>query len=147
MHRYGPVFAQVTHSESRTPADLLKRSLTAAFLTACLEASLGVDAADGRDVDGPATLSEEQAVLLTAAFLHHLQSCSCNAYQISEQRLPGGAVRGARAAELGGACYPTVSLVNHACRPNVARHSHGRVCVVRATRPLAPVRFAVMSGL
>lgn len=124
------MFDQVTHSESRTPADLLKRSLTAGYLTCCLEESLqrvGL------------SLRPEHGVVLTAAFLRHLQSCSCNAYQVSEQRLPGGAVRGSRAVELGGACYPTVSLVNHACSPNVARHSHGNVCVVRAIRSIPKV--------
>ncbi|KAE8736990.1 hypothetical protein FOCC_FOCC017550, partial [Frankliniella occidentalis] len=121
---YGPVFAQVTHSEARTPADLLKRAVTSAYLTCCLEAVLP---------DG--VLPEDEAQLLTAAFLRHLQSCSCNAYQVSEHRCGGaGGVRASRGVELGGACYPTVSLVNHACHPNVARHSHGSVCVVRAVR-------------
>ena len=136
--RYGPVYEQLTHSDSRTPADLLKRSLTAGYLSCCLEEGLR---------RGGLRLEAEQRGVLTTALLHHMHSCSCNAYQVQQQRLPAGAgagaVRGSRPVELGGACYPVVSLVNHACSPNVVRHSHGNVCVVRAIRTIPKVRPAL----
>ncbi|KAK7870404.1 hypothetical protein R5R35_003740 [Gryllus longicercus] len=118
---YSSVLGQIANSECRPPGDFLKRTATAVFLARCL-----------RD----AVASPEQERQLAAAILRHLQSCSCNAYQISEQRLPGGNLTAAEDVEVGGAAYPTVSLSNHSCYPNVARYSYGNVCVVRACRKI-----------
>lgn len=116
---YATVWGQVTHSISRSPADLLKRTTSAIFL-----ASLLHHVAPG----------ETDTVAVSTVMLRHLQSCSCNAYQITEQVVPSGNVRISEEKELGGAVYPTISLCNHGCNPNVVRHSVGRFCVVRAVR-------------
>ena len=118
---YASVYGQVTNSCSRTPADLLKRTTSAFFLMSCF-----------RHVS-PEKVNE---VELTAILLRHLQSCSCNAYQLTEQVVPDGDVRNTRENETGGGVYPTVSLCNHSCNPNVARHSNGRTCIVRAVRSI-----------
>ena len=116
---YATVWGQVTNTISRTPADLLKRATNAIFL-----ASLILFVAP----------KETDIVTLSTVLLRHLQSCSCNAYQITQQILPKGDARRSQEMELGGAVYPTISLSNHSCNPNVVRHSVGRNCVVRAIR-------------
>lgn len=65
---YAAVHRQVANSEARPLGDLLKRTATALFLGRGLRAA-GFEGA-GEQVD--------------AALLRHLQSCSCNAYEISE---------------------------------------------------------------
>jgi hypothetical protein len=118
---YASVYGQVTNSRSRTPADLLKRTTSAFFLMHCL-----------RHV-APRIVNE---VEMTTVLLRHLQSCSCNAYQVTEQLITDNDVRNATENELGGGVYPTVSLCNHSCNPNVVRHSAGRTCIVRAVRTI-----------
>jgi hypothetical protein len=75
-------------------------------------------------------------VEMTTILLRHLQSCSCNAYQITEQILTDGDVRNATENELGGGVYPTISFCNHSCNPNVVRNCNGKTCIVRAIRPI-----------
>lgn len=118
---YASVYGQVTNSCSRTPADLLKRTTSAFFLMRCFSHI------------APNTVNE---VEMTTTLLRHLQSCSCNAYQITEQILIDGDVRNATENELGGGVYPTISLCNHSCNPNVVRNSNGKTCIVRAIRPI-----------
>jgi hypothetical protein len=118
---YAAVYGQVTNSSSRTPADLLKRATSALFLMRCF-----------RHVSSE-TFDE---VEMTTILLRHLQSCSCNAYQVTEQLVTDGDVRNTTENEIGGSVYPTVSLCNHSCNPNVARHSTGRTCIVRTIRSI-----------
>ncbi|KAJ9595616.1 hypothetical protein L9F63_013192, partial [Diploptera punctata] len=116
---YNTVWGQVTHSIARTPADMLKRTISAIFLTSLLQHVISV---------------KTDEVTMSMVMLRHLQSCSCNAYQITEHIVPEGNIKRSDEKELGGAVYPTISLCNHSCNPNVVRHSIGRVCVVRAIR-------------
>ena len=118
---YASVYSQVTNSSFRTPADLLKRATSALFLMRCF-----------RHVSTE-TFNE---VEMTTILLRHIQSCSCNAYQVTEQLVSDGDVRNTTENEIGGGVYPTVSLCNHSCNPNVARHSNGRTCIVRAVRAI-----------
>jgi hypothetical protein len=116
---YASVHGQVTNSCFRTPADILKRATSAFFLMRCF-----------RHVSHQMVNELEMTTIL----LRHLQSCSCNAYQVTEQFLADGDVRNATENELGGGAYPTISLCNHSCNPNVVRHSNGRMSIVRAIR-------------
>ena len=61
--------------------------------------------------------------------VRHLQSCSCNAYEIDElvRDAKGLGMSGNRIERLGGAVYPTVSLSNHSCVPNTIRYVYYRV--------------------
>nr|CAD7453148.1 unnamed protein product [Timema tahoe] len=105
---YSSVYHQVTNTNRRSASDLFKRTVTACFLLRCLQSVVG----DSKD-----------EMLVGSRLLTHLQSCACNAYQISEQIVPQGDIKNSKEAEIGGAVYPTVSLCNHSCSPNVVRHS------------------------
>lgn len=118
-HAYSSVYGQVTNVSSRPPGDLLKRAVTAVFMARCIRSCVA---------------NTEQERTVAAALLHHLQSCSCNAYQVAEHQVSGSDLVNAEEMEVGGAVYPTVSLVNHSCYPNVSRFSYGNACVVRACR-------------
>ena len=119
---YPAVHSQVTNTADRPMGDVIKRCAVALYLTACLERAGAV---------------RQSGTLQTAALaLRHLQSCSCNAYEITELRLGGGGARLAEFEELGGAVYAAVSLTNHSCFPNVVRSSRGRGVTVTTTRPL-----------
>ncbi|KAF0300345.1 SET and MYND domain-containing protein 4 [Amphibalanus amphitrite] len=119
---YEAVHSQVTNTADRPMGDVIKRCAVALYLTACLQRA-GVGSAERR-------------VAAAALALRHLQSCSCNAYEITELRLGGGGARLAEFEELGGAVYAAVSLTNHSCFPNVVRSSRGRGVTVTTTRPL-----------
>ncbi|XP_071439115.1 SET and MYND domain-containing protein 4-like [Hetaerina americana] len=129
---YGSVYWQETHSSDRTAEDLLKKTLTSAFLLRCLQKTgfIAKPSEVGREKPN------EEELLMGTALLRHLQSCSCNAYEITETLIGGGkGIRHAEPLELGGAVYPTVSLINHCCSGNLARHSvNGKFCVVRASK-------------
>ncbi|XP_049953318.1 SET and MYND domain-containing protein 4-like [Schistocerca serialis cubense] len=112
---------QVTHAEQRTPNDFLRRAVAAACV--------------GRRLL-PAPEQRAEAEQLAGRLLARMQACSCNAYQLSEQLLASPHDKEGEPVELGGAVYPAVSLLNHACWPNVSRHTAGRACVVRASRPV-----------
>ncbi|XP_059491004.1 SET and MYND domain-containing protein 4-like [Neocloeon triangulifer] len=115
---FAPVHQQVSNSGARPVGDLVKRTATALFLAQGLRD--GGLVADNR--------------LVEAALLRHLQSCSCNAYEISEYVDSAVKTSASQVVAIGGAVYPTISLANHGCWANVCRSSHGRRCVVRATR-------------
>ena len=68
-----------------------------------------------------------------AGLLHYLQSLPCNAHEVTEQVQRG---QEAELREVGAAVYPSTSLLNHACDPNVVRVSYGTTCVVRVIRPV-----------
>lgn len=128
---YSTVFWQESHSNERLTEDLLKRTVTSIFLLRCLQ-KVGF-------LPSPLSITEdpsEEELLVGSALLRHLQSCSCNAYEITETLTGGGrGVRHSEPFELGGAVYPTISLLNHSCYANLARHSvNGKFCVVRASR-------------
>ena len=119
---YPAVYSQVPNTADRPMGDIIKRCAVALYLTACLERA--------------GTVMEPGRLRAAALALRHLQSCSCNAYEITELRLGGGGARLAEFEELGGAVYATVSLTNHSCFPNIVRGSRGRGVTVTTTRPL-----------
>ncbi|XP_046406164.1 SET and MYND domain-containing protein 4-like [Ischnura elegans] len=131
---YQSVYWQESHSSDRTADDLLKKSLMCAFLLRCLQKSGFLARTSPGETVGP----REDEILVGSALLRHLQSCACNAYEITETLIGGGrGVKHAEPLELGGAVYTTVSLLNHGCSGNLARHSvNGKFCVVRASRSI-----------
>ncbi|XP_076048660.1 protein-lysine N-methyltransferase SMYD4-like [Oratosquilla oratoria] len=123
---YHTVFRQVAHSSKRSFGDLFKRTLSAIYIGLCLQVS-GFLSHES---------SEEDLLYLSCLALRHLQSCSCNAYEVCETVMGPGGVRTAQTVELGGAVYPTIALTNHGCAPNAARYSLGDCCVLRALRSI-----------
>jgi hypothetical protein len=111
---YNKAYLQEANTPKRPVGDLIKRTMTAIFLEKCLERT--------------GFCTPVHCVLVAAALLRHSQSCSCNAYEITEY-VPT-LERGDDVA-IGGAMYTSISLANHSCNNNVVRHSYGRRCVVR----------------
>ncbi|VDL93963.1 unnamed protein product [Schistocephalus solidus] len=78
---------------------------------------------------------------IAALILYHLQAVPCNAHTYAETVLPrcqqGVSLTASSVRPLASCLYPTLSLVNHSCDPNVLRVStdSGR-CLLLALRPL-----------
>lgn len=121
---YGATFHLVTNATKRTFGDLFKRALSAVYITHCLLAA---------GFFGNYIPNESDLQYVAALALRHFQGCSCNAYEISEMQLNDN-ISQTRSLEVGGAVYPTISLTNHSCFPNVTRYNIGARCVLRATR-------------
>lgn len=73
---------------------------------------------------------KEAFLSLAVAMLHHLQAVNCNAYEIVEN-IYDKKTHVWEPRHIGGAIYPSVSLVNHSCYPNIVRHTYpsGKSCV------------------
>ncbi|XP_043236320.1 SET and MYND domain-containing protein 4-like [Amphibalanus amphitrite] len=145
----------VGHTKQRSVADLFRRTATAVCLACLLYSQRGDSSTrieNSRNENGETTqrengTSEQSSVReendvskegsdleeTAAALLHYLQSLPCNAHEISEQVVRG---EEAELREVGAAVYPSVSLLNHSCDPNVLRVSHGTACVVRVIQPV-----------
>jgi len=76
--------------------------------------------------------SNKEVVTIVTLILRHLQSCSCNAYEIDEFVRDTSLQKPDQVLQLGGAIFPTISLSNHSCVPNTIRNNDGSSCIVRA---------------
>ena len=117
---------------SRSVGDHLKRNTTALLLTRCLQLSGWFPQHLQSD------LKHEKVVHVAAVLSKHIQSCSCNAYEISEFIRRGHSLIDCQNVELGGAVYPSISLSNHSCSANTSRTNYGRYGVVHAVRSIFP---------
>ncbi|XP_078048741.1 protein-lysine N-methyltransferase SMYD4 [Augochlora pura] len=120
---YRAVLALETHCATADPNVNLVRAIEAIFLTKCFTFVLGK-----MDV----VCLEEAWLWLAVGMLHHLQAINCNAYEIVEN-VYNKETHIWEPREIGGAIYPSVSLVNHSCYPNVVRHSYPAGTVVVRT--------------
>ncbi|XP_076280147.1 protein-lysine N-methyltransferase SMYD4 isoform X2 [Lasioglossum baleicum] len=111
---YRTVLALETHCAALDPNVNLVRGIEAIFLTKCFTLVLGK-----MDV----VCLEEAFLWLAIGMMHHLQAITCNAYEIVEN-VYNKEIHVWEPREIGGAIYPSVSLVNHSCYPNVVRHSY-----------------------
>ena len=123
---YLPTFSLVSNSSKRSFGDLFKRSLSAVYISLSLKAA---------GFFGTKSVEQKDLLWVSSLALRHLQSSSCNAYEISEMQIKSSSpLPGGKSMEIGGAIYPTISLTNHGCFPNVTRYNLGRDCILRATR-------------
>lgn len=83
-------------------------------------------------------LGSEKVIAIANIVVKHIQSGSCNAYEINEFIRKGSSMVECESVELGGAVYPTISLSNHACSANTSRTNHGTHGVVHATKTIYP---------
>ncbi|CAK9805598.1 SET and MYND domain-containing protein 4 [Anthophora quadrimaculata] len=122
---YRTVLNLETHCSKIEPSVNLIRAIEAVFLAKCFTFILSK-----MDV----VCLKETFISLAVATLHHLQAINCNAYEIVEN-IYDKETHVWEPRHVGGAIYPTVSLVNHSCYPNVVRHSYpSGIVVMRALR-------------
>ena len=128
---------KVAHEEQRDPGDAFKRAAIGFYLAHHLklagffppdymtaEAASASDSEKSSSKDGFFSVKNQTVVTVLTLLVRHLQSCSCNAYEIDElvRDAKGLGMSGNRIERLGGAVYPTVSLSNHSCVPNTIRY-------------------------
>lgn len=143
---YHSVYAQTPNSDQRQAADLLKRTISAIYLTLCLQHTeyLRSDSSSSTGIEektlGDSTVDLNIAVLI----LRHLQGASCNAYGINyieSKKNPedhdGDHENHLRIQEIGGATYAAISTTNHCCNPNAYRiNIPGKRCLVKTLREI-----------
>lgn len=115
---YRTVLALETHC-SEAPVNVsLSRSLRSIFFAKCFELVFSQNqSASGVRID------KRKLLLFAVGMLRHMQSVNCNAYEIVENTRDAS-TKIWEPRNVGGAIYPTVSLINHACYPNIVRHSY-----------------------
>merc|ERR1719483_1635459 len=129
---YLSVYNQEGNIDLRPVGDHLKRCVTGLILARCLQISGWFPQELSKD------LESEEVLKITNILVMHIQSCSCNAYEVNEFVKKGSSMVDCESVELGGAVYPTISLSNHACSANTSRTNFGTVGVVRATKTIFP---------
>ena len=79
---YNCVYQQCSHEELRDPGDLFKRIFTSLFMVNLLSKSyfFGQEKANIFDPEN------KDVIGIVRLAMRHLQSCSCNAYEIGEMR-------------------------------------------------------------
>lgn len=113
-HDYRTILNLETHCAETEPNVNLIRAIEAIFLAKSLAFVL---------TKNDVVCLRETFISLAVATLHHLQALNCNAYEIVENVYDKNAhVWEPRV--VGGAIYPSVSLVNHSCYPNIVRHTY-----------------------
>ncbi|KAL7640228.1 UNVERIFIED_CONTAM: hypothetical protein RMT77_009642 [Armadillidium vulgare] len=122
---YLTTYKLVTNTQKRSFGDLLKRSIIAVYIKHCLKV---VDFFKGDNA------SFDDEIFVASLILRHLQNSSCNGYSITEFIVGESSLDNVDILELGGGIYPTISLINHSCDPNVFRYCIGKNCIVRATK-------------
>lgn len=109
---------KVDHEDQRDPGDAFKRAAIGLYLAHHLKLA-GFFPPDL--ADNSFNAKNEAVAKVVTLMVHHLQSCSCNAYEIDEFVRDSGGQTANWNMQIGGAIYPTVSLSNHSCGPNTIR--------------------------
>ena len=84
------------------------------------------------------SIGNKNMITVVTLALRHLQSCSCNAYEIGEmvRHKQGDLYRIDENLQLGGAVYSNISLSNHSCTNNTIRNNVGFNGVMRASKTI-----------
>ncbi|KOX74156.1 SET and MYND domain-containing protein 4 [Melipona quadrifasciata] len=124
-HDYRTILNLETHCTEMEPSINLVRAIEAIFLAKCFTFVLS-------EMD--VVCLKESSIFLAVAMLHNLQVINCNAYEIVEN-IYDKKTHAWEPRHIGGAIYPSVSLTNHSCYPNVVRHSYpSGIVALRALR-------------
>ena len=129
---------KVTHEELRDPGDLFKRSMVSLFLVHHLHHFAGYFGQDEINKADFFSVQNENMITVVTLALRHLQSCSCNAYEIGElvRHKHGDLYKIDENLQLGGAVYSNISLSNHSCCNNTIRNNVGFNGVIRASKTI-----------
>uniref|UniRef100_A0A8D8X1S2 SET and MYND domain-containing protein 4 n=1 Tax=Cacopsylla melanoneura TaxID=428564 RepID=A0A8D8X1S2_9HEMI len=75
------------------------------------------------------------ALQFASLLVHYFQAVACNAHDVNTffSSPSGGS---ADPVQIGGGLYPFCSMVNHACDPNVVRHSQGTTVIVTSLKTI-----------
>ena len=95
--------------------EILQRCVIAMFLVKCLQAA---------GYFGSHNPSSDDLMYVSSLALRYVTICDANYTVVRSQKLG--------AMIVGGAIYPSYSLMNHSCSPNVFESSAGTVMVIRA---------------
>ncbi|CAB3991288.1 SET and MYND domain-containing 4-like, partial [Paramuricea clavata] len=139
---YACVHSLVTNTELQPTADLVFFALDAALIT---EIAFGhvygeqsqTESANETTNGSNVAITEE---IMGCVLLHHMQQMPCNIHavtaivSVNEQ----AGVSSKEQRRIAAAIYPTASLMNHACDPDVIVSFIGRTLVVRATHNIQP---------
>jgi len=104
---YVSLYGLLSHSESRSPAELFQYTLLAVWLTDLLYRT-AFSAGSGSD--------DKELTMVGGVVLRFLQIVTCNGVDVTELQLADTLHR-SHPVSVGLALYPTVSLLNHSCDP------------------------------
>lgn len=161
---YGSVYELVTHADEMHVDDLLQYSLTAALLslllenvsffsveeTSCKLSDLGLGSRNGNRAmmrgtgacgSGSRIDVSQLKTMAGGLLLRHIQQLVCNAHAItsieSQASQNDDAVLTTEQVRIATAIYPSASLMNHSCDPNIiSSFQCGSTLVVRALREI-----------
>jgi len=120
---YVSLYGLLSHSESRSPAELFQYALLAVWLTDILY----------RTAFSGAGSDDKEHAMVGGVVLRFLQIVTCNGVEVTELQLADTLHR-SHPVSVGLALYPTVSLLNHSCDPVLELIFYGDRCAVRAVQ-------------
>nr|XP_057942102.1 SET and MYND domain-containing protein 4 [Doryrhamphus excisus] len=156
-HSYMSVFQLLHHLNHQSPSMLFLCAVTIAAL--CMKLSRTGPPPSAKDLCGPLTeqpdqdadldLSPEWQLLGSVAFRHLLQlRCNSQAVLTLQDQGPSDAlVQSSQEARMATAIFPTLSLLNHSCRPNTSlvfsigdalTNGSGVAVAIRASQSVSP---------
>lgn len=131
---YAAVLSLMDHAQDYDYDELMGYALTSAYLLTAFK--------DLFAEKHPDCLSEKQAQLVTGSIiLRHILQLQTNLISILDQNLQnlvtvGHAIENIQEKPIGIGLYPTISLLNHACQPNIISIFHRNKFVARASASL-----------
>ncbi|KAL7630319.1 UNVERIFIED_CONTAM: hypothetical protein RMT77_019533 [Armadillidium vulgare] len=120
---YQTIFNLVTDAHKRSYDNLFDRTLIAVYLNQCLK-EVNFFKEDN--------LSSEDEIYVASLILRHIQNSICNTENIFEYITKENSSDITSYDCLGWGIYPTSSLINHSCNPNVFKYNVGKDQIVRA---------------
>ncbi|XP_074040777.1 SET and MYND domain-containing protein 4-like [Leptinotarsa decemlineata] len=120
--RYKEIHNLMSNTEKRSVSDLFERSASTAVMYHLVKTYTHF------------FQKEEEEIIFKDILLHHLQTAPSNFHEISE--ISANTDQIYELDEIGAGAYSFLSLFNHSCSPNVVRHCHGNVIVLRAIQTI-----------